>query len=77
MLIGKGFLAATCRRASIRLPTSLSRSGKIRCGNTVKRRSDGAMRLGGNYSWHSVLIEGYPLLGFLTLLSYLLWTLLL
>ncbi len=35
------------------------------------------MRLGGNYSWHSVLIEGYPLLGFLTLLSYLLWTLLL
>ena len=34
------------------------------------------MRNEENYSWNSMLLEGYPLFGFVAIATYLLWSLL-
>jgi hypothetical protein len=39
----------------------------------LPQQQHSAMRTDNSRSWHSALIDGYPLAGFLVLAAYLLW----
>jgi hypothetical protein len=76
ILLEQDLRAAGGRQAALFRRHALPNAGRALATSGSVAGANSAMRNEGNYSWNSMLLEGYPLFGFVAITTYLLWSLL-
>ena len=76
ILLDRDLRAADGRQAAFVDRRALSHAVRALASSGAVAGANSAMRNEENYSWNSMLLEGYPLFGFVAIATYLLWSLL-